>query len=171
MTLNQAGVSILGQLASVVQQMDDTSFRKPNNLLQSATPGQHIRHMLEFFTGLMHGMHAGIINYDKRAHDPALENNRDLTIQLIGRLTSELAELPSDGPLILETSMDRQQDTWIRITTTRHRELAYVIDHAIHHMAILKPALKAIDPGLPVDENFGVAFSTSRFRKSQLAGQ
>ena len=47
-----------------------------------------------------------------------------------------------------------------------YRELSYNIEHAIHHMALLKVAVKQTLTYISLPENFGVASSTIRYRAS-----
>jgi uncharacterized damage-inducible protein DinB len=62
---------------------------------------------------------------------------------------------------------DGSQDN--KIPTSIGREVAYCIEHSIHHQAIIKAALIAIGREKLVDEQFGVAYSTIRHRKEQCA--
>ena len=47
------------------------------------------------------------------------------------------------------------------------RELVYNIEHAIHHMALIKIGIKEVAPQLQLPEGFGVANSTIRHKKQQ----
>ena len=64
--------------------------------------------------------------------------------------------------LILETVYDNS--VVHRVESTLDRELIYNIEHAIHHMAMIKIGLKVLAPELHLPENFGVAPSTIRYR-------
>ena len=44
------------------------------------------------------------------------------------------------------------------------RELTYCLDHCIHHQALIKISLKQFGYLYLVDRDFGVAFSTQRYR-------
>ncbi len=50
-----------------------------------------------------------------------------------------------------------------------HREVAYNIEHAIHHMALLKVAVNQTLHYIQLPENFGVASSTVRYQESTNA--
>ena len=54
------------------------------------------------------------------------------------------------------------------IETNIGRELAYNIEHAVHHMAILKIGLAIVAPEVKVPEGFGVAVSTLRYKREQV---
>jgi hypothetical protein len=74
--LYTAGLTVLTQLADAVGQITEADFRKPSPALSNATIGQHLRHTLEFFVCLEQGYESGIVNYDKRQHDKAIENDK-----------------------------------------------------------------------------------------------
>jgi hypothetical protein len=69
-----------------------------------------------------------------------------------------------DRALTLEVGYDADSDDCVTISTNYFRELTYNIEHAIHHMAIMKIGVREIAPYIPLDENFGVAVSTVRYR-------
>jgi hypothetical protein len=55
------------------------------------------------------------------------------------------------------------------VQSTIGRELIYNIEHTIHHLAIVKIALKSSIPGMHLPEHFGVAPSTIRYRQEACA--
>ncbi len=52
----------------------------------------------------------------------------------------------------------------VAIPSLFYRELLYNIEHAVHHMAILRIALEADFPHVPLAEHSGVAYSTVQHR-------
>lgn len=162
MYIRASGLFILGLLRETVVRMSYDVFTTSPESLSGATPGQHIRHIIEFFTCLRTGYVNGVVNYDRRAHDRTLETDRQLTLQALRDLELFLTSASTERSLELETSMDPERDDWVRVPTSFSRELVYAIDHAIHHMAIIKPALRELAPDLTLEPAFGVAFSTMR---------
>jgi hypothetical protein len=51
------------------------------------------------------------------------------------------------------------------VTTTYFREIVYNIEHTIHHLALIKVALIELKLSL-VDNNFGMAYSTIKYKSS-----
>ena len=164
MEIHVAAQSVLNQLHSVVEQLDDATFATPSAMLSGASPGQHVRHVIEFFGCCSEGCRNGIVNYDKRAHDRTVETDRSLALRRLVEQYDSFETWAGDEPVLLETCMDSAREKWIRIPSSAARELAYAIDHAIHHMAILKIAIRALQPSVRIDGDFGVAFSTVRHR-------
>ena len=107
-----------------------------------------------------------IINYDKRKHQPLYENNRKASLEKLTKLVSKLHEMVFDQEIMLEVSYSDSDKSFFSIKSSQERELAYNIEHAIHHMAIIKIAVRTVFPNVNLEENFGVAYSTVRFQKS-----
>jgi uncharacterized damage-inducible protein DinB len=157
---------ILSQLDALIFGISDEDFVRPSAALGGSTIGQHIRHTLEFFACLERGFHDGIISYDRRAHDKALETDRSLAMNSIRGIQDFVRHKLNNRSLILEAGYLRDSDASCSIPTTCQRELAYTIEHAIHHMAIIKIGLREVAPYLSIVENFGVAASTSRHKEA-----
>jgi len=166
MNIRASGLFILGMLQDTLSRIGDDAYVTASDMLSGATTGQHVRHILEFFTCLNAGYLSSVVNYDRRAHDHTLEINRALALETIITLKNFLQQVSEDKALDLETAMDPVHDDWVRVPSSFSRELAYTIDHAIHHMAIIKPAIRQLAPGLRLDPAFGVAFSTLRHQSA-----
>jgi hypothetical protein len=164
-----AAHAILDQLHQLVFQLTDVEFVAPANHLHGATIGQHLRHTLEFFVCFEKGVKTGVVNYDQRDHDQALETNRTAALACLAAINQFLATSPTAQPLLLEVSYAETQEPPVRIATNYYRELAYNIEHAVHHMALIKIGLREVAPHISVAKNFGVAVSTLRHQQVQSA--
>jgi uncharacterized damage-inducible protein DinB len=124
---------------------------------------------LEFYLLLVSGSFSGVISYDKRQRDKEIEVNPAFAIETIERLLKGLETLDLKQAVKFEGDFttDGSQDNFTESSVGR--ELAYCIEHSIHHQAIIKAGL--IDLGLSsiTCENFGVAYSTIRYRENQCA--
>ncbi len=49
--------------------------------------------------------------------------------------------------------------------TNLKRELHYITEHTIHHMAILRLGFCFHFPSMQIDESFGFAYSTLEYKK------
>ncbi|MEM6525437.1 MAG: DinB family protein [Bacteroidota bacterium] len=165
MKLVEACTDILGQLEAVIQDLKDNDFTLPIQTLNNSTIGQHMRHTLEFFTCLMNHHDKGVINYDKRDHDKVIESDRTIALALIQDLKNFIQDVKSDAPLKLEANYSMDRDETISIDTNLFRELTYNIEHAIHHMAIIKIGLKEVAPYVSIPSHFGIAVSTIKYQK------
>lgn len=167
MNLTEACSNILSQLKDLVDQIRESDFIKPAETLSYSTIGQHLRHTLEFFMCFEHGFENGLINYDKRAHDKLIETDKFLALASIGRISDFINHL-TDKPLKLEVGYDIDQETFVTIDTTATRELVYNIEHAVHHMAIMKIGIKEIASYIKLAPDFGIAASTMRYKENSV---
>lgn len=170
MELTTAAENVLLQLCDVVRNIKEEDYAKPVNSLNGATIGQHIRHTLEFFTCLTSTLDQGIVCYDRRDHDKDIESKVDVAHKVIETIRTKIHSIEQDRKLILEIGYDYESDEMGRIETNYLRELAYNIEHAIHHMAIIKIGINEICPYIILPGGFGVASSTIRHLKNQKIG-
>lgn len=168
MTLTEACSNILAQLTDLVHQIRESDFVKPAETLSYSTVGQHLRHTLEFFICFEHGFERGLINYDKRAHDKLIETDKFVALNAIQRISKFIHNV-DDKVLKLEVGYDLERETFLTIDTTATRELVYNIEHAVHHMAIMKIGIRELAPYVQLPPDFGIAASTVRYKEKSVA--
>ncbi len=169
MELKHAVSNVLNQLSGLIKDIGEENFAKPVPALNNSTLGQHIRHTLEFFICLMDGYATGSVDYDKRRHDKNIEEDPKIAISVIEKIIYFLDRNPNDKAFKLAACYSTENDISEEVTTTYYRELVYNIEHAIHHMAILKIGVKELCPEVTLPEGFGVAVSTIKYQKQQTA--
>lgn len=167
MQLKVIGQLILDQVLELTSQLSDAEYSAELDLLNGNSIGKHVRHVVEFFDLLVSGSANGLINYDKRKHAPLYETDTQATIKKIRFLIEGVDQLVSLDNVILEVSYGKTDKDSVKIKSSLERELAYNIEHAIHHMAIIKIAVQTVFPKVKLADNFGVAFSTVRYQKSE----
>ncbi len=155
---------ILAQLKNLLSNISVEDFTKKSDLLYNASIGEHFRHIIEFYRCCLFFRKGDVVNYDLRPRDKALENTPSAGLQAIDEIITYLQNLsdPEEISLNLELECLDQTDG---IATNLHRELAFCLDHCIHHQSIIKIGLKANKLDYLVDKNFGVAFSTQTYRE------
>jgi len=165
--MNLTGVCqhILGQLHDLVRQLEEKHFIQPSPALGQSTIGQHLRHTLEFFLCLEKGVAHGVINYDKRAHDKLIETDRFIALSTLDRIAHFVAQLTDSRRLSLEVSYDLASDEFLTVETNAVRELVYNIEHAVHHMALMKIGVREVAPYVTLPADFGIAASTLRHQQ------
>lgn len=167
MNLNFACVHILDQLKDLIMQIRESDYSKPTENLSGASIGQHLRHTLEFFICIERGFERGVINYDKRAHDKLIETDKFLALSVIDTIKTFIREQQHNKPMRLEVGYDPTADDSVTIDTNFNRELAYNIEHAIHHMALIKIGIREVATYISLPADFGVAASTIRYKESE----
>jgi uncharacterized damage-inducible protein DinB len=128
---------------------------------QTASIGMHIRHILEFYQALVKTVQASNspdICYDNRQRNMLLETSQEQATQAIEAIQHALAGWsPDDCNLKLSVILAPAQPM-MPISTTLHRELYHVLDHMVHHMALIK--LIAEKQNIALAANFGLARAT-----------
>ncbi len=162
MQLQQAVNNVFTQLASSLDQLTEEQYSKPCTTLFNNTIGQHVRHIIELFQCLEQGYDHSLINYEKRKRDTEIETNKALAASLLKEIHDGLSR--PDRELVLEACYDDLSTTPIRIQTNFFREIAYNLEHTIHHMALIRVGINEV-ASIQLPDEFGVASSTVKFRK------
>jgi hypothetical protein len=161
MHLQNASKEVLSQLLDLCRRLPPGDYARPLPVLSGHSVGTHVRHVLEFYDLLLHHG-AGPLSYDHRKHDRQLEACPARAARKLETLLVGLDALPPDGPLVLETRLSPGNDAAVRVPTSYCRELLYNLEHAIHHMALIRIAVSSLSPALSLPESFGVAYETRR---------
>ncbi len=169
MQLVKASYSILSQLTFVAEQIEERDFSLPCPSLGNASIGQHLRHTLEFFLCLESGCSKGVVNYDKRSHDKLMESDKSVALLTIHRIKEFISDKKEDFALMLEVGYNLDSEESVKMQTNYLRELTYNIEHAVHHMAIMKIGIREVAPYISLPADFGVAASTIRYNESSVA--
>ncbi|WEK34839.1 MAG: hypothetical protein P0Y53_20315 [Candidatus Pseudobacter hemicellulosilyticus] len=162
MQLQQAVNNIFVQLAGTLQQLSPQQYAQPCNTLFKNTIGQHVRHIIELYQCLDNGYQDGLVNYEKRKRDTAIETDQELAGRLLQEIHSGLGK--PNKVLQLEACYDEHATTPIAIETNYFREIAYNLEHTIHHMALIRVGIHEVS-SLSLPDDFGVASSTVKYRK------
>jgi len=168
MSLILHNINKLREIKSLLQRIPFFLYSKEQDLLSGATISQHFRHIIEFYTCLEKGVKTGIVSYDDRERNVLLENHTDYSICIIDKISHFISWIKDDCSLSLKENYSDNTEEHTFFQSSLFRELAYALDHTVHHLAIIKIALKEEKDIIEIDENFGVAPSTIRFRKGRL---
>jgi len=154
------------QLKDLLSKIKQNDYQRTPGILSGASVGQHIRHILEFYLLLVNGSSDRIISYDKRKRDVRLETDISFALTTADNLVTEIETLNLSDKIKLDADYTSLGESPNLIESTLARELAYCIEHSIHHQAIIKAALLTMRLRELTDENFGVAYSTIRYRNN-----
>lgn len=167
--LHTSAKELLRQIDHIIDQCKDPDFSRPLNELSGSTFGQHVRHTLEFFICLYDAKNEKLINYDNRKHDKLIETDRKLAQSVISSICTFLSTNTEDFEVAFEANYTQEGGNNQSMKSSFFRELAYNIEHAIHHMALLKIAINQSLQYIELPDHFGVASSTIRYRSAQKA--
>ena len=160
---------ILDQLKKSIEQIDQAHFSKPCPILSNSTIGQHVRHTLEFFICLSESHESGSVDYDSRKRDKQIEEDKFAAIRSIDQITIFLKANSQNQRIQLVAQYDEEGKSGLQIDSNYYRELAYNIEHAIHHMALIKIGINNVCPYVILPEGYGVASSTIRHQREILS--
>lgn len=155
----------LTEIKKVLLLLTDEQYLYPSNTLFGATIGQHVRHILEFYQSVFNGLNTKTVNYDNRKRNLLIETDNQYAIQVIDEINASLALDILDETLVLEGNFCAEEGKETEIKTTLFRELAYCLEHSIHHQALIKVGLLEVNCLSFIDDTFGLAPATIRYRK------
>ena len=161
MSLQNAVKTVFVQLTATLDNLQQQEYVQPSTSLSNNTIGQHVRHIIELFQCLELGYESGIVNYENRKRDITIETDKELAKSILLSIHPALEKDNKD--LVLEANYDEDDNSPLRIATNYNREIAYNLEHTIHHMALIRVGLNELS-SLSLPENFGVASSTVKFR-------
>jgi hypothetical protein len=162
MELTKAVNNVFLQLEQVILQLSDDEYSKPCRTLFKNTIGQHVRHIIELYQCLEQGYDGDVVNYEKRKRDTRIEEDKSFAQSLLHEIFHKLDR--PDKALTLEASYDDLSTSPIKIDTNYFREIAYNLEHTIHHMALIRVGINEVT-NLQLPDTFGVASSTVKYRK------
>ncbi|HRH39053.1 MAG TPA: hypothetical protein PK760_11940 [Flavobacteriales bacterium] len=152
-------ISILEKIDALLVQMNDTELSRPSKLLFGSSIGQHMRHILEFYTCLLTELDRPSFSYDRRQRNLLIESEVASARASAVRSISLLGALNSDRELHMESELP-EMDAPIVQHTTLKRELVYLADHGVHHLAMVRISLEQELPHITFPQHLGVAAST-----------
>src|SRR4029077_19413357 len=150
------------QLSDSLSRLEQAQYSCPCKNLSGNTIGQHVRHIIEMFQCLEEAWQSGELDYEKRKRDRMIETDKQFATGLLKEIVQQMSK--AKKPLYLLTYYDDLRAEPEKISTNYYREIAYNLEHTIHHMALIRVGLRELGD-IPVDDSFGVASSTLKYRK------
>lgn len=163
--LLEGNLQVLNDLIAGVDRLKGQTFTDlPGD--HSSPIGMHVRHVIEFYQAFFKSLDADCVSgvcYDNRKRNLDFETSKVLAREALQKIVNALKSSDlTDRDVELSVVIDPVQPLSI-LRTSVHRELYHVLDHTIHHMAIIK--MLAAGHGVAFDENFGLANATKKDRQ------
>ena len=162
MLLKNSVRKVFAQLTESLIALSDAEYVHPCKALSDGSIGQHVRHIVELFLCLENGYETGLVNYEKRNRDHSIETNKSIAIRAMQDIFNRLDRPNSE--LRIQAGDYDDSDGIVDIPTNYYREIAYNLEHAIHHMALIRIGINEIS-SLELPGEFGVAYSTIKYRQ------
>lgn len=153
----------LSHVRLYLDQLGEDRYCQSLEVFSGSSIGQHTRHIIEFLDCLSVQCDSGLINYDQRLRNKLIEEQPAVAATVLEAVLDRLYTHELKKKLTLAFTYDCETDSFDTVDTTFERELVYNIEHAIHHLAIIKIGLKEIAPDIQLPVDFGVAPSTIRY--------
>jgi hypothetical protein len=169
-SLPQLAGHVLHDLQHYLSAIDPILYQAPLEILSNSTIGQHTRHIIEFYNCLIEQSADGqqpVISYAMRRRDILIETAPEHALYNVNQILEKLHGIDTSKSCLIDCA-EHGQDK-LQVPSTLGREMIYTIEHTIHHLAIVKIALKATNPSITLPEHFGVAPSTIRHRQESCA--
>lgn len=154
------------QLRELLTAISVNEYQMPISILSNASIGEHMRHILEFYLLLITGSFQDKICYDKRERNKEIETEPLKAISTIDNLIEGISLQDINQEIAFEGDFTQSGDSKQHVLSSIGRELAYCIEHSIHHQAMIKAGLIALGLEHLATQNFGVAYSTIRYRNT-----
>ena len=154
---------VLEELAPVVAVLSPEAYGARLLPNASGSIGEHVRHCLDHVSALVSADPSSCLSYDRRERGTAVETDPAEALRciqllrfkvVVGRWSARL-----DEPICVMSTMARG-GVMLTGMSTLARELAFVLNHTIHHQAMI--GLLASLHGRDVPDGFGFAPSTPR---------
>ena len=165
--LQLLNIETLQRLRVALESVDQSLYTHVN-LKGKASVGQHVRHTLEFYQCLFEGGES--VNYDERKRDILIESSAEHARVTIDSIIRRLEGVAKDFPLTLSADLPSASKEQLLVGSSLSRELLYVLEHSIHHMAVIRILIKDEEPGFVLEDSFGVAYSTLAYRSQEANG-
>ena len=154
-------LTLFNDLTSLCENLTPEQYKYPCVQLNAVSIGEHLRHSIEFYVCLKKGTSVALVNYDNRLRDEKLQTDPEYAMLVMKDLAAFFKTVDQNHSLDLQTHESELE----KVPTSLARELLYCLDHAIHHQALIKIGLAEMQLDHLVNQKFGVAYSTLRFRE------
>lgn len=159
-------LNVTEQIDHVLSQLEPHEYRKQLPEFEGNTLGMHFRHILEFFQCLEKGMvESGRVDYASRERNLLYEDNPKVAAAAFMAFAEVLPTLNDTAEIEVTAEFGGQERP--SYASSVGRELLFVYDHAIHHLAMIKIGLLCHFPHIKTDQDLGVSPSTIKARKVQ----
>ena len=151
------------QLRHVIDQLRGEEYILKLPILDQSSIGQHVRHVLEFYICLSQGIGSGVVDYDSRSRNLSIENDPNYANIILDELNNIFCKGKLEDTSL--TNVIEFNGLSIASNSSVSRELVYLIEHSIHHFAIIGIALRNNFDHVNIPQNFGIAHSTTNHKQ------
>lgn len=163
----EALLALSRQIDRLLGTLPDSAYTARLDALDGHTLGQHLRHAVEFLECLHDGIPAAQVDYASRCRNPLYEQSPRHMAEAFRRFAENL--LRTDPCMPLRVRADFGEACRPEYLSTAGREMMFAHDHTIHHLALIKAALRCCYPEVQTDAALGLSPSTLRAKQVEAA--
>jgi len=169
--ISHYSIQDLVSLSKLLESIPSHIYSQKLEVLSGSNIGEHTRHVLEFYGCLLLSDNSESVNYDSRKRSNELQTNQKAAVNYIEKLIDKIQVGVADRPLKLVVDFSKSGGNNEEVQSSLYRELAYCLEHSIHHKALIKIGLFNSGYGFVVEDDFGVAASTIRSKSPEVIDQ
>ncbi len=158
-------LEVIAQLSEILTQLNESTYAQKLLILNGSSVGQHVRHVVEFYLCLLKGLDAGVVNYDSRERNYLLETDLNYTQNTLNLIIEELESIINYNRN-LQIVVNFNENEPFLVESTFMREIVYMIEHSIHHYALIRIGLQENFKQVQIPANFGIAYSTIKHQEA-----
>ncbi len=161
--ITKAILHVINQIDGLLEALEPAEYSLPLPEFDGSSLGQHFRHILEFCQCLEKGSKQGLIDYAGRDRNLLYEQDPLATLAAFEAFSCKLDALTSDQTVHVKAEFFGDDRPVYKSSLCR--ELMFVYDHAIHHLAMIKIGCRCHFPHIYTDPKLGVSPSTIKSRQ------
>jgi hypothetical protein len=165
MQAKNALLHTIAQMTDLLSQIEPHEYRQPLPEYDGSSLGQHFRHIIEFFICLEKGIPSGTVDYAARERNQMYENLPGVAASVLADFAESMKGMNVGQTVQMRAEFGSAERPLY--PSTVGRELAFVYDHAIHHLAMIKIGLRCRFPHVQADRDLGVSPSTLKWREQR----
>lgn len=164
MPLRNSVLEALHQVLELIDLVDDDYSRIPKTALSPI--GKHVRHIVDHLWAFQEGMRTGCVDYNVRHRDTALETEPKFAENALHKFIAWFkAESLQRQDITVISEISASHLEQVRIPSSINRELAYLINHTLHHVAYASVLARSM--GIAVPQYLGTAPATASYLRAQ----
>jgi len=164
--LIKASIETIEELEYILKNMDQETYQK----IGPMTPyciGRHLRHIVGFYLALQVSDQTKVADYTVRQRDNLIESDLSAAKKQVQIIKNWLPTLTHDQSIKVMVEIQQSQTVNLDIESSLSRELAYISEHSVHHMAYISLMLKTMN--VQLEKEVGMAPSTATYLRKQKA--
>ncbi|MEO0508615.1 MAG: DinB family protein [Verrucomicrobiota bacterium] len=127
--------------------------------------GSHVRHVVDHFLALLKLTASDTVDYNLRSRNSPTETDIAYARnQVAGIIDSLESVIFGSREVVCLSEIDISESKTAAFNSTADREALWVLNHTIHHIALIK--LIAEQSGLSLSSDLGVAPATASFQRA-----